>query len=427
MTTIAKEPSITTGPLHGVRVLDWTHVLSGPYAGFQMAALGAQVTRLENPAGTDIVRTKAADPALAAQGLGEGYCMLGAGRRCVALDAKDAVAREAIEALIAQADVLIENFRPGKLEALGLSPDVLIHKYPNLVICSISGYPSSSERAHEPAYDHVIQAASGLMHANADEAGQPQRIGFPLVDYAIGMHAATAILAALHRKQAQVLQGMVRAQGEWVKLSMLETALALLTPSYATMAVSGKQVHRSKSTAYSGSALSGTFLTAQGHLALVCNNARQAQFLLETLTRCGADTGAVCALQKVASEGDVHQAHLILHQLLSARDAYFWEKKFAAGQVPCSRVRSAYEVFSDVEKPLKIIAGLGEASRSVSMMGAGFQSSQALNAGLIDPAPRGMHTRQVLAQLGWPEEKIEAAIERRAALQYEASVLEDIV
>jgi crotonobetainyl-CoA:carnitine CoA-transferase CaiB-like acyl-CoA transferase len=411
-------PSIQTGPLHGVHVLDWTHVLSGPYAGFQMAALGADVTRLENPAGADIVRNKAADPDLASQGLGEGYCMLGAGRKCVALDAKDPQAREAIEALVAQSDVLIENFRPGKLAALGLSPGELIKKYPNLIVCSITGYPKGNARAHEPAYDHAIQAASGLMHANADDHGQPQRIGFPVVDYAIGMHAAMAIMAALHRKQSQKLQGITRSQGEWVQLSMLETALALLTPHYAAMAVSGKQVKRTKSTAYSGSALSGTFETAQGFVALVCNTAGQMQNLIATFEQHGANADQAQALLKVAALGDVHQAHQILSQLLAAHDAYFWEQAFAANQVPCSRVRTAYEAFSEIEKPLHIAAGQGDAVRKVSMLSAGFRSNEQLHGQLRDPAPLGMHTKEVLARLGWSEEEIDAALERGAALQH---------
>src|SRR5690606_8373053 len=143
------------------------------------------------------------------------------------------------ERLVAQADVLVENFRPGKLAAMGFDPSELIARHPNLIVCSLSGFGQFGSEADRPAYDHIIQARSGLMAVNKNEEGKPQRIGFPLIDYATATHAAYAILAALLRRVRQDQDGSFRTQGEWLDVSMMGVAMNLLAPAYASYAVSG--------------------------------------------------------------------------------------------------------------------------------------------------------------------------------------------
>jgi len=186
-------------PLRGLRVLDWTHVLAGPFAAYNLALLGADVVRVERVDGTELIRDKGLDPQLAAAGLGESFVVQGSGKRSLAIDARDARARAALHALIARADVLVENFRPGKLRALGFDPAELVRRHPRLIVCSITGFGQAGASSGRRAYDHVVQAASGLMSANADADGVPQRVGFPIIDYAVGMQAALAVLAALAR------------------------------------------------------------------------------------------------------------------------------------------------------------------------------------------------------------------------------------
>jgi crotonobetainyl-CoA:carnitine CoA-transferase CaiB-like acyl-CoA transferase len=412
------KPNSTDGPLAGIRVLDWTHVLAGPQAAFQMAALGAEVIRLENPLSDDIVRSKAADPALAEQGLGEGYCMLGAGRRTVSLNASSALGRDAVAALIASCDVVLENFRPGKLNALGFAPQKLIKQYPRLIVCSITGFPSDSAEADRPAYDHVVQAASGLMMANADEQGIPRRVGFPVVDYAIGMHAASAVVAALYRRLAQQASGVVRSQGEWLQLSMLETASMLLSPSYAAQAISGKTVPRSASTAYSGSALSGTFEAQQGYIALVCNNAAQSHRLFQALRAVQANEVAVTTLQVSAMAGNVSLAQSQLQNILRENDAKFWEEHLVAHDVPCAQLRQPYEAFLQTHRPLQVRVGVHAQARVAQLATTGYQSSEVLHGRLRDPKPRGWDTMAVLCELGWSEQKILDALGNLAAVQH---------
>jgi crotonobetainyl-CoA:carnitine CoA-transferase CaiB-like acyl-CoA transferase len=406
------------GPLAGIRVLDWTHVLAGPQAAFQLAALGADVIRLENPRSNDIVRSKAADPALAEQGLGEGYCMLGAGRCTVALDAASMLGRDAVAALIASCDVVLENFRPGKLDALGFAPQRLIAEHSKLIVCSITGFPRDSDQADRPAYDHVIQAASGLMMANTDAQGMPRRVGFPVVDYVVGMHAASAVVAALYRRLAQQARGEKRSQGEWLQLSMLETASMLLSPSYAAQAISGKEVPRSASTAYSGSALSGTFETRQGYIALVCNNLAQSHRLMQALRAAQVAEDAVRALQASAMASDVTLAQSQLQTMVRQHDAQFWEDHLAAHDVPCAQLRQPYEAFMQTRRPLQVRAGVHAQARVVQLASAGYSSSEALHGKLRDPKPRGWDTMAVLRELGWSEQQIQDALGNQAAVQH---------
>ncbi|MGE0807006.1 MAG: CoA transferase, partial [Burkholderiaceae bacterium] len=245
-------------PLHGIRVIDWTHVLAGPYSSHILCRLGAEVIRIERHDEPDIIRGTASDPLLAARELGEGFVIQGTGKKSIAVDARDPRMRAALDKLIGTADVLVENFRPGKLSRLGFAPQSLIERHPNLVVCSITGFGQTGARSGRRAYDHIIQAATGLMVANADQSGQPQRIGLPIIDYVTGMQAAIAILAALQRRAHELARGRPRTRGEWLDVSMLESALTVSAQSYATYAVSGIERQASRATAFSGNPLSGT-------------------------------------------------------------------------------------------------------------------------------------------------------------------------
>jgi crotonobetainyl-CoA:carnitine CoA-transferase CaiB-like acyl-CoA transferase len=299
----------------------------------------------------------------------------------------------------------------------------LIEQHPSLIVCSITGYPRGSAKAYQPAYDHVIQAASGLMMANADEHGQPRRVGFPVVDYAIGMHAASAVVAALYRRLAQQTQHSPRHRGEWLQLSMLETASMLLSPSYAAQAVSGKTVSRSTSTAYSGSALSGTFETQNGLIALVCNTTAQAHKLMKALRAAWAEDEVLLALKASAEAMDATTAQAQLQALLLMHDAQFWEDHLAAHDVPCARLQQPYEAFLQTRRPLQVRAGVHSQAREVRLASTGYASSAALHGPLRDPVPLGWDTVAVLQELDWSTVQISDALSSGAALQHPLSQL----
>jgi crotonobetainyl-CoA:carnitine CoA-transferase CaiB-like acyl-CoA transferase len=412
------EPALVSpAPLSGIRVLDWTHVLSGPAAAFQLAALGADVIRLERADRDDLVRASGLRPELRERGLGEGYCMLGAGRRCIALDAKRADIQPVIEQLIAQSDVLLENFRPGKLAALGFDPARLVAQYPHLVVCSISGYPQGSSQAQHPAYDHAIQAASGLMMSNADAQGQPQRIGFPIVDHAVGMQAAQAVLAALLRRFRGSAQ---RELGEWLHVSMLEAAVLMQAPVVAGPVVSQMERPKTSATAYSGSAFSGTFNTRSNAIALVCNTAAQAQALLQALAQLKAlPESDVQRLTEAAQASDVATAQSLLAKAFASQEATFWCELLLGRSVPVAQVVSAKQAYAQLPPRLHadVSAGGQTLVQGLPLQGAGFASNQALPQQLLPIVPRGAHTREILLALGIPEPTIAQWLASGAAWQ----------
>lgn len=394
-------------PLSGIRVVDWTHVLAGPYAAYNLALLGADVIRVERADAADIVRAKIQDPALAKLELGETFVMQSSGKRSIAVDARDKRAKRALQRLIGTADVLLENFRPGKLDSLGFAPQALIERHPRLIVCSISGFGQSGPLARRPAYDHVIQAMSGLMTANADAQGTPMRLGLPAIDYATGTQAALAILAALYRRDAATNQTRVR--GEWLDVSMLGVAMTLLAPAYAPHAVSGLARKTSRASAFSGNPLSGTFETAEGSIAFVCNTTAQTQTFLECLRDAGATDATLNSLAAHVKAREVDAVHACLAPLLRRRAAADWEVALTRFHIPASTVLSpaeAYDRARDDAAAWPRIRLDRVDGRCVSVPGPGFKSSETLTPSLTPPPSRGQHSRTILSELGFDEHEI---------------------
>jgi len=402
-----------TPPLTGLRVIDWTHVLAGPFAGYQLGLLGAEVVRIERADGDDMIRTKGVDPELAALGLGEAFVAQGAGKRSLAIDARDPRAKQALSTLIGGADVLLENFRPGKLAALGFDPQRLITRHPQLIVCSITGFGADSDRR---AYDHVVQAASGLMAANAGIDGQPQRLGFPLIDYAVGQQAAFAVMSALYRRDRVDLGSQVRVRGEWLQVSMMGAALTLMTPVYASTLISGMQMPRSASTAFSGNPLSGTFAVADGHLAIVCNAANQVTALMAALREAGIADALVRTLHQAAAQDDVPRTQALLAQALGSHTAAEWDAVLARHGVPANPVMYAAQVATQAASAWPhVTLPLASAARRVPVPGIGFTSNAPLTPVLRAPVRRGADTRAILAEAGLDEAVIAAMLADGAA------------
>ncbi len=407
-------PNNAAGPLAGLRVIDWTHVLAGPFSGYQLGLLGAEVIRVERADADDMIRAKAADPGLAALGLGEAFVVQGAGKRSLAINARDPRARQALAALIASADVLLENFRPGKLAKLGFDPAELIVRHPRLVVCSITGFGPDSNRR---AYDHVVQASSGFMAANANTDGTPQRVGFPVIDYAVGMQAAQAVLAALLRRERQ---GAARARGEWLQVTMNGAALTLLGPVFAPQMVRGSTPPRPAAPAGAGRARAGPGAARAGHLALVCNAPDQAVGLQRALAEAGVDEATRQHIEAAAGQADVVTAQRLLGEAFGQATVADWEARLAAHGVPATGVRSAAAAAAEAvaESPAgwpQVELPLPDGPRRVPVPGIGFSSSEPLTGLLAAPPRRGADTRALLAEAGLDKATIEALFADGAA------------
>jgi crotonobetainyl-CoA:carnitine CoA-transferase CaiB-like acyl-CoA transferase len=215
-------------PLEGVRVVEIAQNLAGPMAAEILAHMGADVIKVERPEGDDARRW---GPPFH-KGTSPGYLAVNANKRSISVDLKDRAAVERLLPLIAEADVLVQNLKPGSLEALGLGADVLTQRYPRLIYCSVWAFGRTGPLKLKPGYEPMVQAFSGLMMMNGDEGGPPTRIGTSILDYGTGMWAAMGVLGALVGRATT-------GRGCIVDASLLETGLAWLKGHYASFRASG--------------------------------------------------------------------------------------------------------------------------------------------------------------------------------------------
>ncbi|WP_328600882.1 CaiB/BaiF CoA transferase family protein [Actinomadura physcomitrii] len=263
--------------LENVRVLDLTNVLSGPYAGYQLALMGADVLKLEVPESGDLARQLGAHPGLSGEHLGVSFLAQNAGKRSVTVNLKSAGGREVFARLVAGADVLLENFRPGVLERLGFGRDRLHEINPSLIYCALSGFGADGPMRERPAYDQVIQGLSGIMSVTGSPRSAPLRVGYPVCDSVGGLAAAFAIASALVRQHRT-------GQGAYLDVSMLDAALSGMGWVVSDYLVAGREplpMANENRTA----APSGTFDTADGKLNIAANKQQQFEVLCEVLGR----------------------------------------------------------------------------------------------------------------------------------------------
>ncbi len=252
-------------PLEGLRVVDVSHVIAGPFATFHLAQMGADVLKIESPAG-DVMRR-------GARGL-EAFAALNAGKRKLTVDLKSPEGLARVKAEAAGADVFVDNLRPGAIDRLGLGWEVLKVLNPRLVYCSISGFGRDAGRS---AYDHVVQAATGMTLASGAEDDPPMKIGFPLIDAGAGIIAALAIVSALRERDR-------RGVGMLVDVSMAGAALQLMYPLTCEALTNGTRPVRQGSQAFSGSPAADLFPTRDGgQIAFAANTPRQFIALLDVL------------------------------------------------------------------------------------------------------------------------------------------------
>lgn len=263
-------------PLEGFRVLDLTHVLAGPCATHHLRCLGAEVIKIERPGGGDPMRALDIQPEL--DGLTPGFRALNAGKKSVVLDLASEEGRAAVLRIAATCDVFVENFRPGVARRLGLAPEDVSAARPDIIYCSISGWGQHGPNSARGAYDHVIQAATGMMALQGSSPDDPPiKVGFPVIDIATGMSAAEAILAAVVRR----LRG--DAAPITLDVSMVDCALALMSGSAANTIATGRAPPRVGNRGFVGSPGAETFATSDGYISVAANTMGQFAVLCRLL------------------------------------------------------------------------------------------------------------------------------------------------
>lgn len=398
-----------TGLLAGTRVLDLTNVLAGPFAGYQLALLGAEVTKVEVPGSGDLARQLGADPELSAQNLGVSFLAQNAGKRSVTVNLKHPDGKEVFRRLVAEADVLVENFRPGVLERLGFGWPELEAINPGLVYCAVSGFGQTGPMSARPAYDQVIQGLSGIMSVTGTPDTAPIRVGFPVCDTVGGLTAAFAISAALVRRERTGV-------GAFLDVSMLEAALSVMGWVVSDHLVAGREPVAMANENIT-SAPSGTFDTADGKLNIAANKQEQFATLCQVLDRedlLTDDRFVTRDLRK--ANRDALRAEL--ERSLRRRTAAEWDEILLDTGVPAAPVVSVPEALRLAqisERALVTRVASPAAGRAALDLIGSPTHVDGQSVGPASPPPLlGEHTDEVLRGLGYDDEAIAALRERGA-------------
>jgi crotonobetainyl-CoA:carnitine CoA-transferase CaiB-like acyl-CoA transferase len=315
--------------LTGVRVLDLTNVLAGPYASYQLALFGAEVIKIEVPGQGDLARRLGPEPALNEAGLGASFLAQNAGKKSVELDLKDAADRAAFDALVRDADVLLENFRAGVLARLGYDWPRLRELNPMLVYCAISGFGQTGPMSQAPAYDQIIQGLSGMMSITGTPQTAPLRVGFPVCDTIGGLAAALAVTAALAGRQRT-------GEGCALDVSMLEASVSAMgwaVSNYLVSGVAPEPTGDQNATA----APSGTFDAADGPLNIAANRQEQFETLCHLVGRPDLRTDPRFA-DREARKRNRDELNRELNGALRGRTADEWARTLSAAGVPAARI-----------------------------------------------------------------------------------------
>jgi crotonobetainyl-CoA:carnitine CoA-transferase CaiB-like acyl-CoA transferase len=385
-------------PLEGFRVLDLTHVLAGPCATHHLRCLGAEVIKIERPGSGDPMRALTMQPEYG--GLPPGFRALNAGKKSVVVDLSKPEGRVAILRLAESADVFVENFRPGIARRLGLGPEDLRKVRSSIVYCSISGWGQSGPNCRYGAYDHVIQAATGMMTLQGSQMDDgPVKVGFPVIDIATGISAAEAILAAL----IQRLRGDTRPIT--LDVSMIDSALALMSGPAANTLTTGRRPERVGNRGFVGSPGAETFATRDGHISVAANTMAQFVALCQLLGRPELATSPFVPeglapgdfLANVANE----PLRIELKQAFASADAAELETALNIAGVPAARVRDLAEYLRDI---YPATPGIGVDGEPVSL-GPAFRWLEG-QASALPPAPRlGADTHSVIQASADPQHR----------------------
>ncbi|MGH7046256.1 MAG: CaiB/BaiF CoA transferase family protein [Stellaceae bacterium] len=322
-----------TRPFEGIRIIDITHVLAGPFAAYQLAVLGADVIKVEHPDEPDQSRETGTDRALNRRNMGTSFLTQGSNKRSITLDLKTEKGSEVLKKLVARADILVENYRPGAFEALGLGYKALLKINPRLIYCSISAFGQDGVRREQTAYDHVIQSTSGIMAATGTEEVNPIKVGVPAVDYATGTMGAFALAAALFQRERT-------GKGQHIDLAMLGVAMMMQASLATGYFRNGTEPlpHGNKQPFATNSA----YDAKEGMVMIGASNIRQQARFWHAVERPD-----MIKSDNEARSADRAREAQIIADIIKTRTADEWEVYFQARHVPAARVRSMAEAIAD--------------------------------------------------------------------------------
>jgi CoA:oxalate CoA-transferase len=387
--------------LEGVRVLDLTNVLAGPFCCYQLAQLGADIIKVEVPRSGDLARQLGADPELNKRLMGASFLAQNAGKRSVTINLKSPAGKEVFHRLAATADVVVENFRPGVLDRLGLGYEALREVKVDLIYCAISGFGKDGPMKDNPAYDQIVQGISGVMSLTGDKRSAPLRVGFPVADTIGGITAAFAVAAALFRRDRS-------GQGEFIDVSMLEATLVTMGWAVSNWLIAGVRPEPMGNENITASP-SGTFQTAAGRLNIAANKQEQFDKLCELIGRKELATDPRYA-NREDRKNRRYELNADLESALTGKSAKEWSLLFNQHGVPAGEVLSIPEILTHpqiTERGLvKRFQTAPGTDREIAVVRAGFRLGSGDPEPVSPPPLLGADTQKILEEIGYDGESI---------------------
>ena len=387
-----------TRPFDGVRVLDFTQVFAGPLASYQLAVLGADVIKVERPGGEDMRGTpRSADQV--GRKTTPGWIGINANKRNLCLDLKHASAIDIVKRLVVDVDVVMENFRPGVMDRLGIGYDALKAVNPKIIYCCVSGFGREGPLKGEPSYDGKIQAMSGIMSVTGHEHMGPTRAGFAVCDATAGLTAAFGVASALFQRSHT-------GEGQLVDVAMYDAALTIQAPGVADSTIAGRKLKQYGNRAISGRPTADLFPVKNGNILLAVNSEKQFVALMKTIGREDVlDDPRFADWSLRLQNEDALKA--IINEVFAQADAPTWEARLVAGDVPCAQVQTIEEAVNHPQLEHRdFMQDIEVEGKTAKIATTGFKlehGNARLDSGY---AELGEHTDEVLAEAGFSRDEI---------------------
>jgi crotonobetainyl-CoA:carnitine CoA-transferase CaiB-like acyl-CoA transferase len=385
-------------PFAGVRILDFTRYLAGPYGTYQLALLGADVVKIESHEG-DETRGHLADRTWAERKMAPSFLAVNGNKRSIALDLRKPEAVAIVKRLAAGADVVWENFRGGVMDRLGLGYEVLAAINPRLIYCAVSGFGRTGPERTTAAFDGKLQAMSGIMSITGEAAHGPTRAGFAICDTIGGMTAALAVASALYQR-------VQSGRGQLVDVAMLDAALAFIPGPVSEYTVAGIEQRQIGNGSVSRKPTASRFRTRDGYMVLAALTEKQFASLMQALGRPDA-LGDPRFKDWPARTANEPALRGIIEGVLMTDDARAWEARLTAADVPCGSIWKIHDI---VEHPQlehrDVLQTIDSRYGPMRLVGAGFRLAHGSPSLDREPPTIGEHTDEILKEAGYEAAEI---------------------